>query len=85
MSSGFSSTTVPVEPGLVSAGQPVDGPQPGIDAARLRVAVLRLSRRLRKHDLREDEPSLIAKTVHELTFEFLDPWHETADKCSPAA
>jgi hypothetical protein len=41
--------------------------------------------RLRKHDLRKDEPSLFAKTVHELTLEFLDPWDGTDEKCSPAA
>jgi DNA-binding MarR family transcriptional regulator len=34
--------------------------QPGIDAARLRVAVLRLSRRLRKHDLAGLTPSQLS-------------------------
>jgi DNA-binding MarR family transcriptional regulator len=46
-----------------SAGQAADaGPQaaPGIDAARLRVAVLRLSRRLRKHDLAGLTPSQLS-------------------------
>lgn len=37
--------------------------------------------RLRKHDPREDEPSLLAKTVHELTLDFLDPWDDEA--CPP--
>jgi DNA-binding MarR family transcriptional regulator len=39
-----------------------DNPQPdlGIDAARLRVAVLRLSRRLRKHDLAGLTPSQLS-------------------------
>jgi DNA-binding MarR family transcriptional regulator len=39
-----------------------EGPQPdlGIDAARLRVAVLRLSRRLRKHDLAGLTPSQLS-------------------------
>jgi DNA-binding MarR family transcriptional regulator len=35
-------------------------PEPGIDAARLRVAVLRLSRRLRKHDLAGLTPSQLS-------------------------
>jgi DNA-binding MarR family transcriptional regulator len=35
-------------------------PDPGIDAARLRVAVLRLSRRLRKHDLAGLTPSQLS-------------------------
>lgn len=39
--------------------------------------------RLRRHDLRKDEPGLVAKTVHELTLEFLDPW-DGHEKC-PAA
>jgi phosphatidylserine/phosphatidylglycerophosphate/cardiolipin synthase-like enzyme len=30
--------------------------------------------RLRKHDLRDDEPSALLKAVHELTAEVLDPW-----------
>lgn len=34
--------------------------EPGIDAARLRVAVLRLSRRLRKHDLAGLTPSQLS-------------------------
>jgi DNA-binding MarR family transcriptional regulator len=37
-----------------------DGRQAGIDAARLRVAVLRLSRRLRKHDLAGLTPSQLS-------------------------
>jgi len=41
--------------------------------------------RMRKHDLRKDEPSLVVKAVHELTLEFLDPWDGTNEKCSPAA
>ena len=40
--------------------------------------------RLRRHDLRKDEPGLVAKTVHELTLEFLDPW-DGNEKCPPAA
>lgn len=40
--------------------------------------------RLRRHDLRKDEPGLVAKAVHELTLEFLDPWESTNEKC-PAA
>jgi DNA-binding MarR family transcriptional regulator len=43
------------------AGSSVKGPaDPGIDAARLRVAVLRLSRRLRKHDLAGLTPSQLS-------------------------
>ena len=41
-----------------SAG--ASAPPPGIDAARLRVAVLRLSRRLRKHDLAGLTPSQLS-------------------------
>jgi DNA-binding MarR family transcriptional regulator len=41
--------------------QPQSGPAgPGFDAARLRVAVLRLSRRLRKHDLAGLTPSQLS-------------------------
>jgi len=35
--------------------------------------------RLRKHDLRKDEPGAVAKAVHELTLEFLDPWEATGE------
>lgn len=41
-----------------AAGRPQ--PEPGIDAARLRVAVLRLSRRLRKHELAGLTPSQLS-------------------------
>jgi DNA-binding MarR family transcriptional regulator len=44
--------------------------QPGIDAARLRVAVLRLSRRLRKHDLAGLTPSQLSTL-------------SSVDKCGP--
>lgn len=36
--------------------------------------------RLRRHDLREGEPSVVARTVHELTLEFLDPW-DGSERC----
>ncbi len=39
--------------------------------------------RLRKHDVYKDEPGLVAKAVHELTLEFLDPWD--GDETCPAA
>lgn len=39
--------------------------------------------RLHKHNLRKDEPGVVAKTMHELTLEFLDPW-AGSEKC-PAA
>ena len=46
---------------LGAAGPAQSGPrQPSIDAARLRVAVLRLSRRLRKHDLAGLTPSQLS-------------------------
>jgi DNA-binding MarR family transcriptional regulator len=48
-----------VEPGLSGVGHPGVG-HPAIDAARLRVAVLRLSRRLRKHDLAGLTPSQLS-------------------------
>jgi DNA-binding MarR family transcriptional regulator len=43
-----------------STGSGGSQPDPGIDAARLRVAVLRLSRRLRKHDLAGLTPSQLS-------------------------
>ncbi|MBX3220657.1 MAG: phospholipase [Labilithrix sp.] len=54
--------------------------------ARLDALVEAGAVRLRKHDLRKDEPGLVAKAVHELTLEFLDPWERTGtdEKC-PAA
>jgi len=79
VSSGLSSSTVPVGPfstSTVSAGTasastglaadpghsapPTEAGQRAIDAARLRVAVLRLSRRLRKHDLAGLTPSQLS-------------------------
>jgi phosphatidylserine/phosphatidylglycerophosphate/cardiolipin synthase-like enzyme len=41
--------------------------------------------RMRRHDLRKDEPNVVAKAVHDLTLEFLDPWDGTNEKCFPAA
>lgn len=55
---------------------------PGL-VARLDRLIVEGKVRLRKHDLRKDEPGLVAKTVHELTLEFLDPW-DGHEKC-PAA
>jgi DNA-binding MarR family transcriptional regulator len=48
--------------GTASLAEPVSAAlvQPAIDAARLRVAVLRLSRRLRKHDLAGLTPSQLS-------------------------
>ena len=60
MSSGFSSTTAPVKPGVGQFGQAGGRQEAGIDAARLRVAVLRLSRRLRKHELAGLTPSQLS-------------------------
>jgi DNA-binding MarR family transcriptional regulator len=51
---------VPVTPGIAEPGPPGAACPPGIDAARLRVAVLRLSRRLRKHDLAGLTPSQLS-------------------------
>jgi DNA-binding MarR family transcriptional regulator len=51
---GAAATASVVEPGQSGLGQPA------IDAARLRVAVLRLSRRLRKHDLAGLTPSQLS-------------------------
>jgi DNA-binding MarR family transcriptional regulator len=59
VSSGFSSTAVPVTPGITEP-RPTAAGRPAIDAARLRVAVLRLSRRLRKHDLAGLTPSQLS-------------------------
>lgn len=60
VSSGLSSTAVPVTPGIVEPRSPAAESRPRIDAARLRVAVLRLSRRLRKHDLAGLTPSQLS-------------------------
>jgi DNA-binding MarR family transcriptional regulator len=50
-----------VTDGATAVSQPgVTQGDPGIDAARLRVAVLRLSRRLRKHDLAGLTPSQLS-------------------------
>ena len=68
VSSGFS-TTAPAAQAPQAAGPAEAGPasgsagearRPEIDAARLRVAVLRLSRRLRKHDLAGLTPSQLS-------------------------
>jgi DNA-binding MarR family transcriptional regulator len=56
-------TTVPGDAVPATTGQSVPattGSQRAIDAARLRVAVLRLSRRLRKHDLAGLTPSQLS-------------------------
>jgi DNA-binding MarR family transcriptional regulator len=66
--SAASATTVPADTAPAStapantgqAGAPAVGSQHAIDAARLRVAVLRLSRRLRKHDLAGLTPSQLS-------------------------
>jgi DNA-binding MarR family transcriptional regulator len=50
---------VPVPPGIAES-RPATASRPAIDAARLRVAVLRLSRRLRKHDLAGLTPSQLS-------------------------
>jgi DNA-binding MarR family transcriptional regulator len=69
VSSGLSSSTVSASPAsagaaVASAGgdpvPPAAAGQRAIDAARLRVAVLRLSRRLRKHDLAGLTPSQLS-------------------------
>jgi len=60
VSSGFSSATAGAPAALAQLGQQAARPEPGIDAARLRVAVLRLSRRLRKHDLAGLTPSQLS-------------------------
>src|SRR5215469_8203424 len=60
VSSGLSSTAVPVTPGMAESRPPAADSRPAIDAARLRVAVLRLSRRLRKHDLAGLTPSQLS-------------------------
>jgi len=49
-----------VTPGITEPRPPAADSQPAIDAARLRVAVLRLSRRLRKHDLAGLTPSQLS-------------------------
>jgi phosphatidylserine/phosphatidylglycerophosphate/cardiolipin synthase-like enzyme len=41
--------------------------------------------RLRRHEVREDEPGLLKKTVHELTLEFLDPWDGYYEGCPDVA
>ena len=51
-------STAPANPG--ESGPPTAAGERAIDAARLRVAVLRLSRRLRKHDLAGLTPSQLS-------------------------
>lgn len=51
--------------------------------ARLDAIVASGRGRLRKHRLGEDEPGLIQKTVHELAFEFLDPWQDDEGRLAP--
>ena len=41
--------------------------------------------RLRRHEVRDDEPSPLKKTVHELTLEFLDPWDDDYETCPDVA
>jgi DNA-binding MarR family transcriptional regulator len=49
----------------IAQSQPQSGPAgPAIDAARLRIAVLRLSRRLRKHDLAGLTPSQLSTLAY---------------------
>lgn len=60
VSSGLSSTAAPVTPGITEPRSQAADSQPAIDAARLRVAVVRLSRRLRKHDLAGLTPSQLS-------------------------
>jgi hypothetical protein len=52
--------------------------------ARLDALVARGVSRLRKHDLTHVEPGLLAKAVHELAGDVLDPWNPDTEKC-PAA
>jgi DNA-binding MarR family transcriptional regulator len=60
VTSGVSGTTTPIAAvGLADPG-PTRPRGPAIDAARLRVAVLRLSRRLRKHELAGLTPSQLS-------------------------
>lgn len=59
VSLGSSAATAASSVGVAEAGQSALS-QPAIDAARLRVAVLRLSRRLRKHDLAGLTPSQLS-------------------------
>jgi len=42
------------------------------------------STRLTRHDIPNEEPSPIVKTIHDVALEFLDPWEGTTEKC-PAA
>lgn len=64
VSSGFSTTAAATEApqaaGPAGSGSAGGARRPEIDAARLRVAVLRLSRRLRKHDLAGLTPSQLS-------------------------
>jgi DNA-binding MarR family transcriptional regulator len=59
VSSGSSAAVAPAGAGVADGAQSGLN-QPSIDAARLRVAVLRLSRRLRKHDLAGLTPSQLS-------------------------
>jgi DNA-binding MarR family transcriptional regulator len=60
VSTGFTGTAAPLTPVPEAPGEAVATPEPAIDAARLRVAVLRLSRRLRRHELAGLTPSQLS-------------------------
>jgi len=61
-------------------------PKEGL-AERLDALAGRGEGRLRRHPFDAIEPSLFARTFHELTFELLDPWdgERGNEKCPPAA
>ncbi|MBX3227318.1 MAG: phospholipase [Labilithrix sp.] len=41
--------------------------------------------RLRRHEVGDEEPNALVKTLHEVALEFLDPWSEQDETCPPAA
>jgi phospholipase D1/2 len=41
--------------------------------------------RLTHHDVQNEEPNPLVKTLHDVALEFLDPWEGSREKCPPAA
>lgn len=67
-----------------AAGRVRDLVRPEGLVARLDALVARGEARLVRHDVQDEEPSVLVKTIHDVALEFLDPWESPNEKC-PAA